>query len=264
MIMRFLVFVGLCGISFSQAAEPPERIDLRSASVTHLTAHVIPIPLEVFAALDKLGKRDWNHWLECRDFQPGPDRSRSALLFGLAISQGFMAVQAQNPVEVRRVGRAVQNLAGPLGVGRAVEERLKVIIDELNAENWEGVRRELDRTRHTVLETMKMMRDEDLARLVSLGGWLGGTEAVSSMLMRTYDPESSDLLNQVGLLEQLREDFERLPASLREEAIFVRIDEGLRRLEQLMCVGNNGVVTHDKVVQIYREAQTLVEAIYEG
>ncbi len=78
-------------------------------------------------------------------------------------------------------------------------------------------RKELDRTRQTVLNKMAELRDHELVGLVSLGGWLGGTQALASVLKQNYSVEGSDLLNQPELVKQLKDDFNTLPPG-RDEA----------------------------------------------
>lgn len=259
-VLIFLVIV--MGGSDSWA-EPPATIDLNSKMVPVISSSVIPIPLEVFTALDKLGNQDWNSQLLKREFNPSPDRSLTALLFGLAISEGFVAVQAKNQTEVRRVGLAVQRLAVPLGIDKPVESRLKVLMESLDAKDWELVKHEFDLTRQTVLETMRRMRDEDLASLVALGGWLGGTGALSSMLKENYSPEGSDLLNQSGLLHQIKAEFNRLPASIKTDRIFSQIDISLGKLGRLMS-SESGVFSIAQVSEIHDETQMLLEAICQN
>ena len=59
-------------------------------------------------------------------------------------------------------------------------------------------------------DKMKELRDDELVDLVSLGGWLGGTEALASVLKENYTTEGSDLLNQIDLVKQLNSDFNSL------------------------------------------------------
>lgn len=251
----------LFGIS-ALHAQPPATIDVKAEGAPLISSSVIPIPLEVFAALDKLGKQNWAGQLEKRDLSPRADRSRSALLFGLAISRGFVAVQAKDTDEIKKVGMAVQRLAGSLGVSRPVEGRIKVIIETVEDRNWDGVKQEFDRTRQTVLNEMKTMRDDDLANLVALGGWLGGTGALSSILKENYSPETSDLLNQAGLLMQLKQEFDKLPAGIKRDEVFHKIEQTLVALEKLMTSEPGGVFTLAQVSKIHNETHLLLDAIY--
>ncbi len=250
------------GLTPLKAEEPPVAIDLKREGAVIITSNVIPIPLEVFAALDKLGDQDWNGQIDPRDFKPNPNRSRSALFFGLAISQGFIAVQAKNTAEVRRVGMSVQRLAGSLDVEKAVEGRVNLIMESLREKNWDAVKQELDRTRQTVLQTLKTMPDEEMASLVSLGGWLGGTGALASILKNNYSLEGADLLNQAGLLEQLKDGYKVLPSSIKSDEVFAQIGGALLKLSDLMKSDKTGTFSLAQVSGIEKETHTVLNAIY--
>ena len=179
-----LIFVLLSLASphgFSQDA--PTKIDLNDPDLVFVEESVIPIPLEIFASLDKLGAQDWAQQVESRDIRLDTNRSRTAMLFGLVVSEGFIGVQAKDKESVRRLGRDVLALAGPLGVSEEVEVHANAIVNGAGRGEWDMVRRELDKTRQTVINKMKNeLRDGELVALVSLGGWLGGTEALASVL----------------------------------------------------------------------------------
>lgn len=265
MIRTAIYFIAGSLFLASLSAEPPTSIKIGGSSdAVPISSSVIPIPVEIFAALEKLGHHDWGSKLEQREYSPSPDLSRSALLFGLAISQGFMAVQAEDSREVLRIGQAVQRLAEPLGVNKAVEGRMKIIIESLHSEDWDDVKQEFDKTRQTVLQTMIKTRDEDLATLVALGGWLGGTETLSAILVDDYSAESSDLLNQAGLLNQLKRDFDQLPAHLKSQDILEKTGSVLDNLRELMRSDSSGAVSLAQVTRIHRETSELVEAIYSN
>ena len=120
---RFLLFsaclLGSVQISLSQGT--PEKIDLNDPNLKFVDGSVIPIPLEIFASLDKLGKQDWTKQIKDREIRLDTNRSRTAMLFGLTVSEGFIAVQAEDKDAVRRIGREVLRLASSLGVAGSVE-----------------------------------------------------------------------------------------------------------------------------------------------
>ena len=47
------------------------------------------------------------------------------------------------------------------------------------------------------------IKSAELAQLVSFGGWLRGTEALSALVLQNYSPERSDLIRQPALLDYL-------------------------------------------------------------
>jgi len=264
--MKWLVILG--GVAMGSGSvglaqdDPPAKLDLQSSAHLIVSETVIPIPLEIFRSLDKLGQQDWGRRVEKREIELDTNRSRSALLFGLVVSDGFIAVQAKDGEAVKRIGREVMRLARVLGVAGTVEGHANAIIMQAEKGEWNEVRLELDRTRQTVLDSMLSMRDDDLASLVSLGGWLGGTRALAAVLDENYSPEGSDLLNQPDLVRQLREEFTTLPEDLKEGAVFARVGQTLDDLESLMKSGNTGAISESNVREIASATDELVVAIY--
>lgn len=245
----------------SLAAAPPEKIDLDDPSHIIVSETVIPIPLEIFASLDKLGEQNWAEQVDLREIKVNTNRSRSAMLFGLVVSDGFIAVQAKDRESVKRIGREVLHLSKVLGVSGEVEGHAHAIVTGADRGDWASVRRELDRTRQTVLNRMRKNRDE-LTSLVSLGGWLGGTRALASVIEGNYTLEGSDLLHQPELVKQLREDFEELPRKSRRGSVFAKVGRTLTDLEQLMRTDGSGGISEQSVHRISSETSELVDAIY--
>ncbi len=264
---RFILFLGISTVlatGASQGQDAPAVIDIGSAEAPIVSSTVVPIPMEIFCALDKFGSHDWGRMVDDRVVEAGPDRGHTALLFGLVISQGFVAVQAEDKQEVMRLGQSVQRLAKLLGVGDAVDGRLKIISESLRDGSWDAVKQEFDRTRQTVLDTMAGMRDRELTTLVALGGWLGGTEVVAEILSADYSAEASDLLNQTGLLGQLIADFQQLPESIRQAELFAEVGTTLAKCQTLMVADASGHISQLNVQEIHRAANALTEAIYSN
>ena len=101
------------GVPFFTLAEaPPARIDI--SSIPAQMVEDVIIPSRKFS----LRSTSWETELAEAPFETGREinanRSRTALLFGLVISEGFIAVQAEDREEVKRIGRDVLNLSGAL------------------------------------------------------------------------------------------------------------------------------------------------------
>jgi hypothetical protein len=243
--------------------DSPASINLNDPDNVFVEESVIPIPLEVFASLDKIGAQDWGGQVDERAIQLDANRSRTAMLFGLVVSEGFIAVQAKDKEAVSRIGREVLRLSQSLGVASSVEEHANSIVDAAGRSDWERVRGELDKTRQTVINKMKELRDDELVALVSLGGWLGGTEALASVLRQNYTVEGSDLLNQPDLVKRLKTDFNGLPKRARRGKVFTQVSQTLEHLESLMRVDGSGAISEGNVIEISLATKNLVDAIYE-
>ena len=223
---------------------------------------VIPIPQEIFASLDKLGQQSWRSQVTGTKVKLDTNRARTALLFGMVVADGFIAVQAEDREEVKRVGRQVLELAGALGVKAAVNEHALSIIEGSNAGEWREVKYELDRTRETVIRTMEEMRDRDFATLVSIGGWLGGTRTLASLMNANYKEEGAELLHQPELLADIIRRYQEMPAKSRPGPLFEQVGETLMDLKPLMKKGTNGNISKDSVTKVKQLTGSLSKAAY--
>lgn len=195
---------------------------------------VVPVPREVFAALDELGPVNWAALIRQPDYQVQADRSATALVFGAVIAEGFIAVEAKDEEATKKLGPKVLELAELLGVKEAVTAHAKAIVDSADKGAWDGVRRELDRTQATVRRTMQEMRDDDLAQFVSMGGWLRGTEAAAAAVVASYSADGAELLHQPGLVAHFQRSVEKLGDKAEKLASFKRIRKELPQLGEIM------------------------------
>ena len=149
---------------------------------------VVPLPNEIFGALNKLGAVNWKEHVRSDKGTNFTERPRIALLLGTVIADGFIAVQAEDAPTVKEIGQRVLALAKGIGVGNSITPHAKAIIEAADKRNWDGVRQELDRTQNSVQQAMNEVHDEKLSQLVSLGGWLRGTEVLTSVVTKHFRP----------------------------------------------------------------------------
>lgn len=246
----------------ARADQPPQKIEIGGAPAQVVGEVVIPIPQEIFSSLDKLGHQNWKGHLIRKDATTDGKRSRTALVFGLVIAEGFIAVQAEDKEEVKRIGREVLLLADRLSVKNAVQGHAAAIMDGANVGDWVSVRRELDKTRQTVVNELESSRDQELSDLVSLGGWLGGTRVLSAVLNEHYDPEASELLHQPDLVRRIHARYLRLPASARAGDLFNSVENVLSVLSTLMKTDDEGKVPNDAVKEIHRLTADLAGQVF--
>ena len=147
---------------------------------------VVPIPSEVFGSLDKFSNSNWrlvqnNRFARAKSHG---DATQIALLLGIAIGEGFIAVEAHDAAEAREIGAAVLKLAKALGVQSSVMRRSQSIVDLANKNDWPAVRAEWDAVLPEVQQGMKQLKSEQLSHLVSLGGWLRGTSALTALILQ--------------------------------------------------------------------------------
>ena len=239
------------------ADTPPRQIDLNRFPATRLDDVVVPLPSEVFNVLDKLGTPDWHGEERNPTIQNSGERAQIALLLGSVIAEGFVAVEATDKERVKQVGRDVLELSRAIGVEKAVLSRTNAILKAADAGDWTSVRKELDGALSDVKTAMIELRDVQLAHLVSLGGWLRGTEVLTSIVNKSYSADSADLLNQPDLLKYFQDRIADMPARLRSNSLVSRIQHDLEQISPLI----NQKITPSTVKRIHELTAEMVKAI---
>jgi hypothetical protein len=210
---KFPKLTGLLLVAASlsvRGADTPKHVDVKQLS-KKVEDVVVPLPNEVFGALNKLGGVNWREYVRNDKGANFTERPRIALLLGAVIADGFIAVQAEDAPTVKDIGQRVLSLSKAIGVSSSITAHAKAITDAADKRNWASVRQELDKTQSSVQAAMNEVHDEKLSQLVSLGGWLRGTEVLTAVVTKRYSAEGSELLHQPDLLNYFETRLQAMP-----------------------------------------------------
>src|SRR5437667_8700158 len=242
-----LSVAALCGLALcANGAQAPQHINIKQLSTT-VEDVVVPLPNEIFGALNKLGTVNWKEHVRSDKGPNFTERPRIALLLGMVIADGFIAVQAEDTAAVKDIGQRVLTLAKGIGVGNSITPHAKAIIDAADKRKWENVRQELDRTQNSVQQAMNEVHDEKLSQLVSLGGWLRGTEVLTSVVTEHFSADGEVLLHQTDLLVHFQTQLQGMPEF--NLPIIKDIQGALGEVKPLVDVGP-GKISPDSVRKI--------------
>src|SRR6476619_1609416 len=201
----------LAAMSLSaRAAEVPKHVDVKQLS-KKVEDVVVPLPNEVFGALNKLGGVNWREYVRNDKGANFTERPRIALLLGAVIADGFIAVQAEDAPTVKDIGQRVLSLSKAIGVSSSITAHAKAITDAADKRNWASVRQELDKTQNSVQQAMNEVHDEKLSQLVSLGGWLRGTDVLTAVVTKHFSADGAELLHQPDLLIHFQTQLQGMP-----------------------------------------------------
>ena len=241
--------------------DAPEQLDLANFPGEIVDKVVVPIPAEIFAVLDKLGEPEWSNGISILEEQPKTnDRAILALTFGSLIGEGFIAVQAKDKEKIKTIGHRVLNLSESLGLANAVRAHSLGIIEAADRRDWDQIRRELDDTQRTVRETMERLRDEEMSGLVSLGGWLRGTNVVTRFIGEAYSEDKAELLKQPGLIVYFREMLASMEGPSKSSSEIRAISTGLARLEGVITGAET--FSEEDINELHDISQTMLEEFY--
>lgn len=245
----------------ARAESAPEQIDLSKFPASAVQDVVVPVPSEVFNVLDKLGSPNWKGELRESLGNQSGNRAQVALLLGTVIAEGFIAVEAEDSERVKQIGRDVLNLSRAVGVEKAVVSRSKAIVDKADTRDWAGARKELDGALTDVRGAMEELNDEDLAQLVSLGGWVRGTEVLTSIVQKDYKPQRAELLHQPELLNYFDRRLDDMSPRLRKSVLVSQLKSMLKEIRPLILEGEGRKISPESVERIHSVTSQMVLTI---
>ena len=247
------------------AEEPaPTHIDLGSLpeQTRMIDEVVVPVPSEIFAVLDKLGKPRWEDVLRpVNGTKAVGDQAQIALQLGTVIAEGFIAVEAENVEEVKNIGKKVLTLSEAINVRKAVLKRSKSITDFAGKKEWSAVRKELDGALSDVKAAMLELKSEQMSQLVSLGGWLRGTEALTAVVSRNYSKDGAELLHQPVLLDYFERQLANMRPRTKSNPLVTKVQKGLLEIRPLVGLHDGSEISEKSVKEIGAHVEALVKSI---
>ena len=196
----------------------------------------IPTPGELFAALEKPGKTNWS--AQYREPIPMTYRNRAqiALNLGGLVADGFIAVEAKDSQQVKNIGSDIIKLAKALGVSEKLLSRSSSINEFAENNEWDTLQ--------------ESHADQDLVILVTLGGWIRGTQVVTGAIMQDYDERSAKVLRQPALVRFMQSKINEISPELRGEPLVKDVSEQLGEIQKLVSFPPGKAPTVDEVRKV--------------
>ena len=221
---------------------------------------LVPVPKEVFHSLDRFHDANWRavqrpeivHW------RSRGDQVQIALLLGVTVAEGFVAMEAEDSTEVHDLGNSVLTLARGLGVEETALRRSRSIMDYADHHQWSRTRKEWDGVLSDLESGMIALRSEPLSQLVSLSGWVRGTEAICVLVLQNYSGERAEILRQPAILDHLQKQLAEMPREIRNRPMVGKMQKGIRRIRELVQ-DENEPLTAKTVQEIHTVCEGLVQ-----
>jgi hypothetical protein len=245
--------------SDSAPAKPLAAEELSTAAKVDVLS--IPTPGELMAALNKQGKPDWAAQYRAPIATNYPSRPQMALNLGSLIADGYIAVEAEDAQQVKNIGKDIIALAKPLGVQQSIINRGKSLTEFAENSKWDVLKEELEATQNEVKAAMAEKKDQDLVTLVTIGGWIRGTEVISGYLSKHYSEPGAKLLRQPGIVRFLYEQVDALPEKVRDDPIVKKTRVKLLEIEQAVAFSRAETPDVEAVKKLNELAAGLVKEI---
>ena len=239
------------------AAAPLTAEEIAGAGKTDTLS--IPTPGELLAALNKLGKMDWSAKFRAPVSTSDPSRTKMALNLGGLIADGYIAVEAEDAQQVKNLGKDILALGKSLGVSKEILDRGKSLTEFADSKQWDVLKEELEATQNEVKDAMEHNKDADLVTLVTLGGWLRGTEVLSSWIGEHYTEAGAKLLRQPGIVSFLGSKIEAMPDKTKSENSVKKAQAKLKEIEAAVSFPTSSAPTQDAVKNLNKLISELMK-----
>ena len=243
------------------AAEPASLTPDQLAKALKSDTLTIPTPGELFAALTKPGKPNWAGQYRGPIPMTYSNRAQIALNLGGLIADGFIAIEAQDSQQVKNIGTDIIKLAKALGVSENVLSRGKSINEFAEQSQWDALQEELESTQNEVKTSMQSNHDQDFVILVSLGGWIRGTQVVSGSIMQNYNEASAKVLRQPALVSYIQAKVKEVSPELQKEPLVKLVSEQLSEIQKLVTFPNGGTPSAEEVRKLNGAVSRLMDEI---
>jgi hypothetical protein len=266
-----LTIITICTLLFAVSGpapilaqeKPADAVDYEreELGVNPFTA---PSVADVFQQLDDLKPLPFEQLK--REFPKAmhSSRERMGLIFGGLVADGFLIVECQKKNLLDDLGRVLLRQACSLGVGDRVMRHSASLTDLGRRGDWTAVRRELIATQDDVEQAMTALRDQKMAHLISLGGWLRGLEITSSAVESKYTPKRAAVLWQRDLINYFAEEMKTLPPPLAHTPLFEKLRSGIGAIRTLLNHAPPEKMSLAEVTALHAQARELNLAIVAG
>ena len=253
-----LALVCLCASAAGEAAAL-SREEMAAATVSDDFS--MPTPGELFAALNKQGKVDWAGKYRVPIATSYTSRAKMALNLGGLIADGYIAVEAEDAQQVKNLGKDILALAKGLGVPKEILDRGKSLKDKADGKQWDVLKEELEATQNEVKLSMAANKDSDLIDLVTVGGWIRGTDVISGVIAENYTEASAKVLRQPGLASFLHGRLDRLPEKLRDDPAVKSSRMKLLEIQQVIALARDQAPPVEAVKALHSLTTELLKEI---
>ena len=241
------------------AQTPAEENSALPSQAKQVRGLAVPVPKEIFRSLDQFRDANWHavQRPEVPRWKSRGDQAQIATLLGVVIAEGFIAMEAKDSTEVKDLGNSVLSLARGLGIRDRALRRSNSIMELTEKNEWSEARQEWDGVLSDLETGMIEIKSEQLAQLVSLGGWLRGTDALSALVLQNYSPERSNLIRQPALIDYLEQQLRVMNTDIRNRPIVVKLLDGIHTIRSLV-ESENGSLSEGTVRKIHGVCADLV------
>jgi hypothetical protein len=263
--LSIFVIAGATGLATSlPAQEEPITEQGYEREELGVNPYTAPSIARIFQQLDELRPLPFEQLQrELPRASPG-GREQKALLFGGLVADGFLIVEAERKSAVDNLGRVLMREARGLGVADRVTRHNASLTDLGRRGDWLAVRKELIATQADVEQAMIELRDQKMAHLISLGGWLRGLEISAGAIELNFSQQRAAVLAKKDLVDYFAAELKTLPPTRAHTPLFQKLRSGVNAVHLSLSKATGEGLKLADVKAIHAQARELDLAIRQS
>ncbi len=189
------------------------------------------------------------------------DRTEIALTLGALIAQGFALVDAEKLDDLEDLARSLLRHAKGLSIFEEILPRASSLSETGLAGDWEALRKELTAAQVDAEKALLALRDEEMAHLISTGGWLRGLEIVAESILVEYTPERAAFLHKPELLDYFTERLETLNPEAMESPVVRAALAAIPEIRSVMQKPEDQPITREEVILVRDKSRKVIDIL---
>ena len=187
------------------------------------------------------------------------DRADLAIELGFLIADGFLIVQAEQLEKVEQMATDLTRYGKALGAGDRVNRHAASLLDSAKKKDVEQLKKELAATQRDVEAELVILRDADLAHLISLGGWIRALEVSTVAVDKQFSIERARKVMREDIADYYTESVAGLEPRISERPNYLAMRDVLAGLRTEMTLADGDEPTPEMMKDIRAQAAKLVE-----
>ena len=152
-------------------------------------------------------------------------------------------------------------LGKALGVSEELLSRGNSINEFAENNQWDTLQEELEATQNEVKSSMQSHADQDLVILVTVGGWIRGTQVVTGAIMKNYNESAAKVLREPALVHFMQSKLNEISPELRQDPLVKDVSEQLTGIEKLVTFPEGQAPTAEDVKKLNEAVGKLMTKI---
>lgn len=187
------------------------------------------------------------------------DRADLAIELGFLIADGFLVVQAEQLEKVEILAKELTRYGKALGAGDRVNRHAAGLLDAAKKKNVVLLKKELASTQRDVEAELVILRDADLAHLISLGGWIRALAVSTVAVDKQFSEERALKVMREDIADYYTESVAGLVPGIAERPNYLQMRDLLAGLRTEMTLMEGEKPTKEKMAEIREQAAKLVK-----